>query len=154
MRIIIPTDGSEFSEAAVETCCCLIISKPETTSVRVISVYPEVVPLDEFEASLKYAYEHQNAEKQAAERFVADAAATIRRCFPNSAIDVTTTIIGGATARELVQIATDWQADLIVVGSHGRGFWQRMLVGSTTDTLVHHAPCSVLVVRNAKTITS
>jgi nucleotide-binding universal stress UspA family protein len=61
----------------------------------------------------------------------------------------------GMPEQILLETAKEWNADLIVVGSHGRGFWGRMLLGSVTDALVHHAPCSVLVVRqtNAETRT-
>ncbi|MDQ3798832.1 MAG: universal stress protein, partial [Acidobacteriota bacterium] len=69
----------------------------------------------------------------------------IRERFPN--IDVTTQISTGAPDETLIEAARKWSADLIVIGSHGRGFWGRMLLGSITDALVHHAPCSVLVVR-------
>ena len=71
----------------------------------------------------------------------------IREYFPGAEIDLTTQIGVGAPEQILIEEAKEWNADLVVVGSHGRGFWGRMLLGSTTDALVHHAPCSVLVVR-------
>ncbi len=48
----------------------------------------------------------------------------------------------------IVEEAQKWSADLIVLGSHGYGFWERMLLGSVSNAVVHHAPCSVLIVRN------
>jgi len=53
----------------------------------------------------------------------------------------------GAPSRMIIESATNWGADLIVVGSHGRGFWGRVMLGSVSDAILHHAPCSVLVVR-------
>jgi hypothetical protein len=41
---------------------------------------------------------------------------------------------------------TDWRADLLVVGSHGKGWAERMLVGSVTERLINHLPTSLLVV--------
>jgi len=42
--------------------------------------------------------------------------------------------------------ATAWQADLVVVGSHGKGFVERMLVGSVTERLLGHLPAPMLLV--------
>jgi len=43
--------------------------------------------------------------------------------------------------------ARDWKADLIIMGSHGRGGFGRLLVGSTVQAVLRHAPCSVEIVR-------
>lgn len=47
----------------------------------------------------------------------------------------------------LCDLAEERQADLIVIGSHGRRGLRRALLGSTAEAVVRHAPCSVLVVR-------
>jgi nucleotide-binding universal stress UspA family protein len=47
----------------------------------------------------------------------------------------------------IVQLASDIQADLIVVGTHGRGGLARLLLGSVAEGVVRRAPCPVLVVR-------
>ena len=39
-------------------------------------------------------------------------------------------------------------ADLIIVGSHDYNRWERLLLGSVSDSVIHHAPCSVLLVRS------
>ena len=43
--------------------------------------------------------------------------------------------------------ATEWKADLIVLGSHGRHGFQRFLIGSVSEAVAMHAPCSVDVIR-------
>lgn len=53
----------------------------------------------------------------------------------------------GDPAQEIVDAALEDEADLIVVGSHGRTGLERLLIGSVARKVVTHAPCSVLVVR-------
>jgi len=52
-------------------------------------------------------------------------------------------------ARSIAQFAEEKEADLIVVGTHGRKGLSRMLMGSTAETLLRQAPCKVLVVKQA-----
>lgn len=53
----------------------------------------------------------------------------------------------GSDYGELVLRAEKWQADLLIVGSHGRTGVERLLLGSVAEHLVRHAPCTVLVAR-------
>jgi nucleotide-binding universal stress UspA family protein len=53
----------------------------------------------------------------------------------------------GSPARELVALAQEWKTDLVVVGSRGRTGLKRLLLGSVARSVLLHAPCSVLVVR-------
>jgi len=53
----------------------------------------------------------------------------------------------GKTATEIVKAAKDWPADLIVIGSHGRGGINRLLLGSVAEAVMRQAECPVLVVR-------
>ncbi len=52
----------------------------------------------------------------------------------------------GAPARTIADHAADWPADLVVVGSHGKGWIDRVLLGSTTERLLNRLPCSLLVI--------
>jgi nucleotide-binding universal stress UspA family protein len=52
----------------------------------------------------------------------------------------------GSPGPEIIKAAKEWQADLIVIGSHGRRGITRALVGSVAETVMRHAPCPVLVV--------
>ena len=70
----------------------------------------------------------------------------IRDAFPDGEFVVNTEVLRGPPDQQIIEKAKEWKADLIVVGSHGRGFWGRLL-GSVSNGVVHHAPCSVLVVR-------
>jgi universal stress protein A len=54
----------------------------------------------------------------------------------------------GDPAESIVEAARSERADVIVVGSHGRGALGRALIGSVSDQVVRHAPCPVLVVRS------
>jgi nucleotide-binding universal stress UspA family protein len=54
----------------------------------------------------------------------------------------------GMPASKIVEVAKKWPADLVVVGSHGRGNVGGFLLGSVSQAVLHHAPCAVLVVRS------
>jgi nucleotide-binding universal stress UspA family protein len=79
------------------------------------------------------------------ERIAEAASRVVRTEFPN--IPVESRVVMGKPGNEIVNDARQWGSDLIIVGSHGHGFWKRALLGSVSDAVVHRAPCSVLVVR-------
>ena len=74
------------------------------------------------------------------------AAASLRQANP--ALDVTTALLDDSPKRAIVEYAETYKPDLIVVGSHGRNSWQRALLGSVSQSVALHAPCSMLIVRH------
>jgi len=56
-------------------------------------------------------------------------------------------VVVGSAATEIVKAAKEWAADLVVIGSHGRGGIRRALLGSVAEAVMRHADCPVLVVR-------
>lgn len=58
----------------------------------------------------------------------------------------------GSPAEEVAQLASDLEADLVIVGSHGRRGVRRLLLGSVSENVVRMAPCPVLVVRPRNSI--
>lgn len=53
-------------------------------------------------------------------------------------------------AQTLVRVAEERDAQALVIGQHGRRHWREVLLGGTTREVVRHAPCPVLVVRDAE----
>ena len=91
--------------------------------------------------------------------YAGDPADDVARAWVKAALDdlVEQARAGGLEARaclrrglpyqEIVALARDERADLIVIGAHGRAGMSRMLLGSVTDRVVRLAPCPVLTVR-------
>jgi nucleotide-binding universal stress UspA family protein len=61
---------------------------------------------------------------------------------------LTTAVIPGPPAPEIVRYAEDHAIDLVVLGTHGHGVLDRLLVGSVAERVARHAPCAVLMVRH------
>ncbi|MGD9561248.1 MAG: universal stress protein [Pyrinomonadaceae bacterium] len=76
---------------------------------------------------------------------------TIRAGSSAGALSITTEVITASptqsTAEVIVDEAKSFGADLIVVGSRGHSTWRQLLLGSVSNAVVHHAPCSVEIVR-------
>ena len=149
MRVLIATDGSDYSKAAIAESCRFVI-QPDSTEIKVVSAFEDAIPLaaEPFAISAEYYQKMDDAVHDQANAFISEAAADIRNHFPDKDLKLTTEILRGSPDQQIIEKAKEWNADLIVVGSHGRGFWGRML-GSVSDGVVHHAPCSVLVVRKS-----
>ena len=143
MRILLAIDDSKFSEAAAETV--IEQARPHGTEVRILHVLespPLLVAreLGGFEPALESALEFQ---KQQAEAVVAKAAELLRA----QGLKVTAAVEMGDPKSKILDVAEEWQADLIVLGSHGRTGLNRFLMGSVSDAVARHACCSVEIVR-------
>jgi nucleotide-binding universal stress UspA family protein len=147
MKILVATEGSEFSEEAIQRSC-LIFANSKGTEIRLIAVYePTVVPAEPYALSPEYIQAADSAAKKHAEDILTHAVSEIQTQFEPFLPTISTTVVCGSPERSIVEEAESWGADLIVTGSHGRGFWKRTWLGSVSNAIVHHAPCSVMVIR-------
>jgi nucleotide-binding universal stress UspA family protein len=146
MKILIATDGSEFSRKALEKAC-EVAKGLDDVSFRVISIYEPQVPIaaEPYALSAEYFDRLDRLAKERAEECAKEGVAFLNARFPNVGIDSQVEL--GSPPQMIVEAAEAWGADLIVVGSHGHGFWGRLALGSVSDAVLHHAPCSVLVVK-------
>ena len=150
MKILIATDGSTYGQAAVDFATN-IISQPDATEVKIITVIEPFALIEAetfIEATNELADMTSAAARQAGsvgKRLAED----FRGKFSDTKIDVSSEVLGGPAARTIIEKAEEWSADLIVVGSHGFGFWKRAWLGSVSDRVAHHAPCSVMAVRKS-----
>jgi nucleotide-binding universal stress UspA family protein len=152
MKILIATDGSDFSRNAVQKAGEMLFDKNADILIRIISVYEEVprTATEPFAVSAEFIHEMEKIGREQAGKFVEEAENLIREKYLDSYLELTGKTIKGYAGRTIVEEAEEWEADIIVVGSHGRGFWGRAFLGSTSDTVVHHAPSSVLVIKSHK----
>lgn len=148
MKILIATDGSKFSQAAVRKCS-EIFGKSDNVSVKIISAVatPYIAATEPFAISADYYRELEGELVKDAKKNVEEAKEQIHESLPNA--EIATQIFIGQPEQVIVEEAETWGADLIVVGSHGYGFWSRALLGSVSNTVINHAPCSVMVVRGS-----
>lgn len=146
MNILLPTDGSDFSLAAARACASIAAAEKDAR-VRVISVVEQIVPDEPIdEAGEYYAIVNEAAEAAARDR-VEEARQVVLSDERNSDLVVEVKTVSGKPGKMIVKECEEWPADLVIIASHGHGFWSRTLLGSVTDSVVHHAPCSVMVIR-------
>lgn len=138
-KILVPVDLSEsdMTKLALDAALALAGTGSEA-SLRLINVQP-LVPV----AFVDYIPPTFDEDmREAAERDLATLAGKVAL----SQERVSSTVRFGAVYPEVLAEAEDWGADLIVVGSH-RPTMATYLLGSNAKTIVRHAKCSVLVVR-------
>ncbi|NJK59218.1 MAG: universal stress protein [Oscillatoriales cyanobacterium SM2_1_8] len=70
-----------------------------------------------------------------------------QRDCATAAVTARTCLARGGVRETLCQIAAQEHPDILAIGSRGLGSAERLLLGSVSDYVVHHAPCPVLVVR-------
>ena len=150
MHVVVATDGSPQSLAAARH----LRSFADPQKITTISVVAVVRPL----ASVAFADEISEAGppspgegagsfRQAAQSAV-DAVAAV---FDDWGPRIDKQIRSGSPAAEIIRVAEEHDAGLVVVAAGGRGISDAILVGSTAQRVQHYAPCPVLVVRPAKT---
>ncbi len=146
MKILLATDGGKQCDVALDALKRFSLGPGD--EVKLISVVDMALPMaiDLHGGFLPDTSELERRARENAAKVVDDAAAAIKT-FVDPTVTISTEILFGSPDSRIVETAEEWKADLIVIGSHGYSRWERLLLGSVSDSVLHHAPCSVLVVR-------
>src|SRR5947209_8673687 len=145
-KALIATDGSEFALTAAKRAKQLLEPTLEVTLLTVVPppVMPVAAPVTGIEAAPIATPE---TTEELTEAYLEEAQGSLERTAKALGGSVARRVEYGDPATEICRVAEDERFDVIVVGSHGGGFMKRVLLGSVSQHLLHHAPCPVLVVR-------
>lgn len=138
-RILVPTDGSAGVERAIEQAVSL-------ASVHGASVHAVFVVNTASFASLPMETSWEGVSDMLREDGE-EALERVREIAARHDVEVETALIEGTPSKEVVRYATEEGCDLIVMGTHGRGGIDRLLLGSVAERVVRGSPVPVLTVR-------
>jgi len=139
-KVLIATDGSEYTKEAVSTGLHLAkILGAEVTALYVIDQTSFVsFPIDSSIVSVYSLLENEG------KRAVED----VKTEGEGMGIKVSTIVAEGSPTRKIVETAADF--DLVVIGTLGRSALSKLFMGSVAERVTRYAPCPVLVVRSKK----
>jgi nucleotide-binding universal stress UspA family protein len=144
--ILFATDGSPSAEEAQKQA--FELARRLGAPLLVVSVEHAALPAVGYGA---YGYSNVVAELTEAEhKRVEKLLASIAEAGEAEGVRCSTLAADGLAVDEICRKASEYDAQLIVVGSHGWGAARRFFSGSVSTGLVHSAPCPVLVVRRAR----
>jgi nucleotide-binding universal stress UspA family protein len=137
--IVVGTDGSGSAQRAVEQAVELAAADQARLVIVTAFARTDATPDERVPADVRWMTTDPNeAERHAREG---------RRLAAEQGLsDVVVQALEGEPADELLEAADTFSADLIVVGSVGLTGGSRFLLGSVASSVLHHAPCDVLVV--------
>jgi nucleotide-binding universal stress UspA family protein len=150
-RILVGVDGSDHSVRAVEWLQGFPL--PEECEVKLLMVLPFLEDVIRARMLIPphhtdYAQAQVDAERQ--EQEAKEQLDRLAQSLGTSRLQATGEIRRGEPALGLIEAAEEWRADLVVVGSQGLSAVERFVMGSVSENVLRHAPCSVLVVRAVK----
>ena len=141
--ILFATDGSPSAKEAQREA--FELAERFEAPLLVVSVAHTAVPAGGYAG---YGYSNVVVELTEAEhKRVKELLASVEEAAEAEGIHCSTVAADGLVVEEICKKASEYDAQLIVVGSHGWGAARRLLSGSISTGLVHSAPCPVLVVR-------
>lgn len=136
-KILVPTDGSEFAKKAQKHALFLAgVSGAEIVAVSVTeNNFVNGLPLDDEVYQLNQLLKERSEENL--EEFDK---------LNENDLKITHVIKEGSPARCILEVASEEDVDLIVMGSSGKSGFDRFIMGSVADKVVNSAKCAVLVV--------
>ncbi len=134
-RILVPVDFSPPSRAALRQALMLAGNEPSRLEILHVS---QPMHLDWRADNTKLQREFQEVSRKALAALIAEEFGNTK---PRSHFAT------GKPAEVIVRHAIKTKPNLIVMGTHGRTGFKRILLGSVADRVVRHAPCGVMIVR-------
>jgi len=137
MRVLLATDGSKDAQAALAFLQALPL--PPSSMVRIAIV----VTLPSLAFDMPPAKEFESSALEAARGVLEEA----RTRLGGGGLTTEADVAIGDPKSEIIRIAEEWGADLLVLGARGLSRFKRFLLGSVSLSVARHAPCPVLVVK-------
>src|SRR5687768_1796794 len=137
--IVVGTDGSPGAEAAVQKVIELAGGSSDAT-VHLVCAIPSTSALERIGMTAR----QDPADLRGV---AADVLARDERRFREAGFEVEKHVREGDPAHVIIDVATEQHADLIAVGARGSTGMRRFMLGSVASKLAHHAPGSLLIVR-------
>jgi nucleotide-binding universal stress UspA family protein len=144
-RFLVPIDFSEHSKKTVESAIQLaVLTGGNITLLHVFQApdYPVA-----FYQGLYTEHEQVKTQVDSLKREANAQLALVIEQIVARGLEAQPLLRIGNSYNEIVNVAKEIRADLIVIGSHGHAGLERFLVGSTAERVVQYAPCPVLVVK-------
>jgi nucleotide-binding universal stress UspA family protein len=147
LNIIMATDGSDAAIDAARRSMDLLRPQAHVAVVMVIPEYED--PMEDAGGIEGPAITYREADKDWKRSTVAGEAALKRTAAVlGPDVDVRLVPDDEATGAAVVRIAHDMGADVLVIGSSGKNWLSRLVGGSVSDYVAHHAPCPVMLIRH------
>ncbi len=141
-KIILATDFSDASrEAGYHALFLAQIHKAELKPLHVFNTSKWNVPAQYYE---KPGFDKIVDEIEETRQRGKKALKELEKSFDQ---EVETIFTEGDPGHEIVRVAEELNADLIVLGTHGYSGWKRFTLGSVAELVIRHAPCAVLTIR-------
>ena len=153
-KILLATDGSSEAELATQTAVDLARMSDSELHVVYVEDYSSMALLyseatdQEGVAPMWDPILEEDLERSSEQRSRELLDAEVERVRSAGGTVAQAHLMMGEVAREIVHLAEDLRAGLIVMGSRGRGGIRRALMGSVSDSVVRHAHCPVMVTRH------
>jgi len=139
-RILVPLDGSAFSEAALEPAVALARCLGSEIELLRVAIHPSNYVYVNDPATLAQLYESDRAH---CEDYLKGVAARLE----SSGLKVSIAVLEGVVADSILDYAEDTKADLIVMTTHGRTGMERWLLGSVAERITRAAKMPVMLIR-------
>ncbi|MFQ5792337.1 MAG: universal stress protein [Acidobacteriota bacterium] len=139
-RIVCPTDFSEFSSRALDHA--LAVACWYKAEVSVVHVVPRFLMHPEF---FPYVQEPVVPDVSIRKRATRELGKFVHKAR-EAGIATEVRLEDGDTVKEIVEIAKKLPADMIVMGTHGRRGFEKLVLGSVAEKILRKAPCPVLTV--------
>jgi nucleotide-binding universal stress UspA family protein len=136
-KILHANDGSEHAFRAL--ALALAIAKQNRSDLHIVCV-EEIPYLPEF-------MEEVRESTGRAARYFHAVLQRARNMAKQSGVDVHTHVLAGHPVRDIVRLASEIEADLLVIGATGHSAMYERMIGSRADRIVQLAQCPVLVVK-------
>lgn len=144
-KILVCIDGSENAQKAAEAACQLALKFG--SKVTLIDVYTPIPAYSAHVATIEMTPVYEEFDPAIEQRLHDTVEHRTGKIFTDAGLKYETRREMGHPVDKIVDAAEEEKADLIVMGSRGLGTFQRFLLGSVSDGVLHHAHCPVLIIR-------